>query len=60
MKIKRKKMRAEIKNPIEALIGQEETFPESRTKDQRIKNSNEKIREQEEIVPQIQHPNNVF
>lgn len=53
-------MRAEIKNPIEALIGQEETFPESRTKDQRIKNSNEKIREQEEIVPQIQHPNNVF
>lgn len=49
-------MMAEMKTPMQARIGQEEeTFPESRTKDQQMENSYEKIRE---IVPQIQHPNN--
>lgn len=49
-------MMAEMKTPMQALIGQEEeTFPESRTKEQEMENSYEKIRE---IVPQIQHPNN--
>ena len=47
---------AEMKTPMQARIGQEEeTFPESRTIDQQMENSYEKIRE---IVPQIQHPNN--
>lgn len=45
---------AEMKTPIQALIGQE-TFTESRTKDQHKENGYEKIRE---IVPQIQYPNN--
>lgn len=47
---------AEMKTPMQALIGQEEeTFPESRTKDHEMENKYEKIRE---TLPQIQHPNN--
>ena len=50
---------AEMKNAVEALIGQEEeTFPESRAKDPKIEKSYEKIRESG-IVHQMQ-PNNRF
>lgn len=55
MKIKRGDGRNE--NPKEALIGEEETFSESR-KGQEMENSHEKIKELGEIVPQMQHPNN--
>lgn len=53
-------MTAEMKNPIEALIGQEEeTSPESRAEDPKIENSYEKTRESGRIVHQMQ-PNNRF
>lgn len=36
-------MTAEMKNPVETLIGEEEeTFPESRTKEQEMENSYER------------------